>query len=69
MLAARLTVVQVLDSFAVSCEITEFSPGQDPEHFSQKPITILLEDGWEKEDSLHTVKSLLALWSEMTNSK
>lgn len=68
MLAARLTIVQVLDAFEVQCAITEFSPGREPEHTTSKAGPFLLEAGWEKDDALSTVISLISLWSEETNS-
>lgn len=66
MLAAQITVVQVLDMFEVRCSITCFAPGSDPERFSSEKRTYVLEEGWEKEDALSTIKTLLAIWSEGT---
>lgn len=69
MLAARITVVQVLDAFQVSAAITEFSPGRDPEQFASESRTYFLDDLSTKEDALSTVIRLIRLWSEETISE
>lgn len=67
MLAATIRIVQILDQFEVRCVISEFHPGLDPEQFSSTALRVTLPEEEMAEDSLTIVKTLLGLWSEMTN--
>lgn len=69
MLAATVRIVQVLDLYEVRCVISIFSPGTDPEQFSSHTLRVKLDDELEGEDALTIIRSLLALWSEVTISE
>lgn len=66
MLAATIRVVQVLDVFEVRAVISRFSPGEDPEQFASRTLTVKLPDEMGAEDDLSIIIALLALWSEST---
>lgn len=66
MLAARLTVVQVLDHFQVGIAITEFAPGVDPVTWTQSALQFTVDDLPDTSDALTIVLRLIALWSERT---
>lgn len=68
MLSATVRVVQVLDLYEIRAVITIFSAGMDPEQFELHPIRVKLDDELEQQDALSIIKSLLALWSEVTIS-
>lgn len=68
MLACTIRIVQVLDLYEVRAVITRFTPGEDPEQFSSTGLTISLPDEDASQDDLHIIRTLLALWSEMTIS-
>lgn len=68
MLAARITVVQVLDHFQVGVTITEFSAGQEPTTWTQSALTFGPDEMLLEGDALSTVIALIALWSEKTIS-
>lgn len=66
MLAARLTIVQVLDHFQASVQITEFQAGSEPVQWTQGALTFSIDEFPASEDSLSTVIELIRLWSERT---
>lgn len=69
MLHARIDVVQILDRFQVAAELTEFTAGQDPVVWSQRPLLFTLEDLDPNEDALYTAIRVIRIWSEMTISE
>lgn len=69
MLHARIDVAQILDRFQVGCEITEFTAGEDPTVWTQRPVLFTVEDGSLSDDALSTVIKAIRLWSEMTISE
>lgn len=67
MLACTVRIVQVLDLLEVRTVITRFSPGEDPEQFASQAVTFQLTDDLSAQDDLTIIKTILGLWSEMTN--
>lgn len=68
MLHARVDIAQILDSFQVGAEITEFHAGADPTIWVQRPILLTLPEQSISQDPLTNILAVLALWSERTIS-
>lgn len=69
MLAATLTVVQVMDILEVRCNIRECYEDVEDVWWHSAPVSLVLSDRTMSEDPLSIILTALRLWSEMTISR
>lgn len=69
MLAATLTVVQVMDILEVRCNIRESYEDVEDVWWHAAPVSLVLSDETMNSDPLTIILAALRLWSEMTISR
>lgn len=69
MLAATLTVVQVMDILEIRCTIREVYEDVEDVWWHAAPVSLVLSDETMSSDPLTIILAAIGLWSEITISR